>query len=254
MPRPLAVRRHNDILRRLHANGSVSVAELASSFDVSHETIRRDLKLMAERGHLDVVHGGAALRGITDNGVARQMADGAAGRVAIGRAAAALVQDGATVLLDAGPIAAAVARELVGHSGLTVCTNSLAHALLFCHVPGARVFLLGGEVDGEREEISGTDAIAAIANLRVDIGFVDVSGFAEDGGATVCSRERAELKGRMFLSGPCYVIAEREQFAQRHPYRVLNVDKCAGIIVDRAPEPSLATAWADSGLNLIVAQ
>ena len=60
MVRPLAVRRHNEIVQRLRAAGSVSVGELANIFGVSHETIRRDLKLLADHGHLDVVHGGAA--------------------------------------------------------------------------------------------------------------------------------------------------------------------------------------------------
>src|SRR5258707_8444924 len=64
MVRPLAVRRHNEIVQRLRAAGSVSVGELANTFGVSHETIRRDLKLLADQGHLDVVHGGAARRGM----------------------------------------------------------------------------------------------------------------------------------------------------------------------------------------------
>jgi DeoR family glycerol-3-phosphate regulon repressor len=57
MVRPLAVRRHNEIVQRLRAAGSVSVGELANIFGVSHETIRRDLTLLADNGHLDVVHG-----------------------------------------------------------------------------------------------------------------------------------------------------------------------------------------------------
>src|SRR3979411_646843 len=66
MVRPLAVRRHNEIVQRLRAVGSVSVGELAEIFGVSHETIRRDLKLLEDQGHLDVVHGGASRRGMME--------------------------------------------------------------------------------------------------------------------------------------------------------------------------------------------
>lgn len=254
MPRPLAVRRHNEILRRLHAAGSVTVAELAETFIVSHETIRRDLKLLSEKGHLDIVHGGAASRGISESTLLHHAANADDGRCAIGRTAAAMVNDGATVLLDAGGTTAAVARELIGRTGLTVCTNSLSHALLFCRVPGTRVFVLGGEVDGECEAIDGADAIAAIGSLRVDIAFVGVGGFAEDGGATVDTRDRAELKGRMILSGPCYMVAEHGRFGMRGPFRVPNLERAAGIIVDQTPDDALVNAWAGSGLNMILAR
>ncbi|MBK5568180.1 DeoR family transcriptional regulator, partial [Ensifer sp. SSB1] len=59
--RALAPRRHGEILRRLAADGTVGITELADFFDVSRQTIRRDLKLLADRGQLDLVHGGATL-------------------------------------------------------------------------------------------------------------------------------------------------------------------------------------------------
>src|SRR5205814_5626310 len=139
MPRPLAVRRHNEIVRRLRAAGSVSVAELAVVFEVSHETIRRDLKLLSDQGHLDVVHGGAARPGMLGSGLVANDSGNAEGRAAIGRAAAQLVPQNGSVLLDGGAVTAAIALELTRRSGLTVCTNSLAHAARLSRVPGMRV-------------------------------------------------------------------------------------------------------------------
>jgi len=252
MSRPLAVRRHHEIMRRLNAAGAVTVAELADDFGVSHETIRRDLKLLAERGQLAVVHGGAARRGEIEIATCRVPGSQDA-LLAIGRAAAALVEDGATVALDAGPATMAVAHELIARPGLTVCTNSLAIALLLCRVSGTRVFMLGGEVDGADQAISGTDAIAAIDNFRVDIAFIGVAGFAEDGGGTGCTRGGAELRGRMILSGHCYALADHGCFAHHTPFRIPHFEKLAGIIVDRAPDAALAAAWAAAGLRMMVA-
>ena len=134
MVRPLAVRRHNEIVQRLRAAGSVSVGELANIFGVSHETIRRDLKLLADNGHLDVVHGGAARRGMMEPSIAQRGEENAEGKLAIAREAARMVADGSSVLIDSGTTTAALTHELVGRPGLTVFTNSLNHAVTLCRV------------------------------------------------------------------------------------------------------------------------
>lgn len=250
MPRPLAARRQNEIVLRLRATDSVSVGELAQAFGVSQETIRRDLKALATRGQLNLVHGGAVRRGVPSGDAAA--GDNAAGRAAIGRAAAALVADGATVMLDAGATTGAIARELLARNGLTVCTNSPSHALLMGR--DARVFLLGGELDLDRGAVHGADALAAIGNFRADIAFVAVEGFAEDGAATDYSRDAAELHGRMMLSAHAYIVADEVQLGRRLPFLVPHFDRSAGVILDRAPTPPLAAAWASAGVKVIVAE
>ena len=89
-------------MQRLRAVGSVSVGELADIFGVSHETIRRDLKLLADQGHLDVVHGGAARRGMMEPPIAQRIGENAEGKAAIARTAAAMVREAASVLVDSG--------------------------------------------------------------------------------------------------------------------------------------------------------
>ena len=103
MARPIAARRHDEILKRIAATGIVSVEELAKAFGVSRETIRRDLKALAERGRLDVVHGGAARREVVEAAFDQRSHENAEGKAAIGRAAADLVEDGMVVLLDWAP-------------------------------------------------------------------------------------------------------------------------------------------------------
>jgi DeoR/GlpR family transcriptional regulator of sugar metabolism len=253
MSRPLAVRRQNEILRRLRSTGSVSVAELAQSFGVSHETIRRDLKALAEFGQLEHVHGGAVLRSANGSAHLPAVVENIEGVTAIARAAAALVGEGASILLDSCPATIAVAHELAGRTGLTVCTNSLGLASLLSRVPGNRVFMLGGEIDGENGATFGTDAVAAVGHFRVDIAFVGVAGFAEDGGATDASRELADLRGRMILTGRAFIVADHGKFARRTPFRIPHFDRAAGVIVDRAPDDALANAWTQSGIQVIAA-
>jgi DeoR/GlpR family transcriptional regulator of sugar metabolism len=254
MPRPLAIRRHDEIVRRLRAIGSVSVGELAEAFGVSHETIRRDLKLLADQGHLDVVHGGAARRGVMEPALSQREAENAEGKAAIARAAVKLVPENGTVLLDSGSTTHAIALELMTRRGLTICTNSLTNAVALCRVPGNRIYLLGGEVDGNDEATIGIDVVAAVANFRVDLAFVGVGGFAEDGDPTDYSRGAAEMRGRMLLAGRACLVADRTKFARRTPFRIPNFDSCASVIVDAAPDEALAAVWRLRGLQVIAAE
>jgi len=253
MVRPLAVRRHNEIVQRLRAAGSVSVGELAQSFGVSHETIRRDLKLLADQGLLDVVHGGAARRGMMEPSIAQRGEENAEGKAAIARTAAALLGNVASVLVDSGTTTQALARELVGRPGLTVFTNSLNHALTLCRVAGNRVFMLGGEIDNNDEAAFGTGTATGLDSVRADIAFIGVGGFAEDGGMTDYSVVAAETRGKMILAGRAYLLADQTKFNRRTPFRVPNMDKCAGVIVDRMPDKPLAAAWAARGWEILVA-
>ena len=253
MSRPLAARRHSEILRRLQAIGAVSVGELAESFGVSHETVRRDLKLLADLGQLEIVHGGAVLVGGEELVLTPSVRENAVGRMAIARAAVSLVREGNAVLLDGGLLTAPIAHELAKRGGLTICTNSLSHASLLQRVPSHRIFVLGGRLEPEEGVTWGTDAIAMLANFRVDIAFIAIDGFAEDGSPTGRSRGLAQLKGQMILSGPAYLIAEHTAFRHLTPFRILNADKVTGIIVDQEPGEALVAAWTDSGCKVIVA-
>src|SRR3954466_8827624 len=120
MVRPLAVRRHNEIVQRLRAAGSVSVGELANIFGVSHETVRRDLKLLADNGHLHGVHGGAARRGMMEPSIEQRGEENAAGKLAIAREAARMVADASSVLIDSGTTEAVPTQRPAGPPGATV--------------------------------------------------------------------------------------------------------------------------------------
>ena len=254
MVRPLAVRRHNEIVQRLRAAGSVSVGELASTFGVSHETIRRDLKLLADQGHLDVVHGGAARRGMMEPSIAQRGEENAEGKTAIARTAAGLIGTATSVLLDSGTTTQALARELVGKPGLTVFTNSLNHALTLCRIAGNRIVMLGGEIDNNDEATFGTGTATGMDAVRADIAFIGVGGFAEDGGMTDYSFVAAETRGKMILTARAYLMADQTKFHRRTPFRVPNMDRCAGVIVDRMPDKALSAAWAARGWEIVLAK
>jgi DeoR family transcriptional regulator, glycerol-3-phosphate regulon repressor len=252
--RALAPRRHDEILRRLSAQGSVSVAELAEFFDISRETIRRDLKLLSEQGRLGIVHGGAARFEPSEPAMSLRSQENAGGKAAIGKAAAGLVRDGMVVFLDSGTTTLAVAQAMAGLRDLTICTASLKIALHLCHVPGMRVHMLGGEIDPGEEAASGIDTLDAMARFRVDIAFLGGGALSPDGEVTDFTRAGAEQRGRMIaLAGKAYFVLDSSKFGKLTPLRVPNFERAAGVIVDADPEPALAEALSQKGPELMVA-
>ena len=118
-------------------------------------------------------------------------------------------------------------------------------------MPGNRVFMLGGEIDGNDEAVLGIDAVTAVANFRVDVAFVGVGGFAEDGGPTDYSRSAAEMRGAMLCTGRSYFVADKTKFNRRTAFRIPHFDQCAGVIVDEHPAEPLAAYWAGRNLEVI---
>lgn len=251
--RALAPRRHDEILRRLATDGSVSITELAAFFDVSRETIRRDMKQLAERGQLDLVHGGAALFEATEPALSLRSQENAAGKEAIGRAAAALIEDGMVVFLDSGTTTLAVAHALTGRKSLTICTTSLTIALYLCRQPNLRVHMLGGEIDPAEEAATGIDAIEAIGRFRVDLAFLGGGGLSPDGEVTDFTRNGAEQRSRLVATaGRAYFVLDSAKFGRLTPLRIPGFERAVGVIVDQSPPALIVEALERKGPKLIL--
>lgn len=253
--RALAPRRHGEILRRLAANGTVGITELADFFDVSRQTIRRDLKLLADRGQLDLVHGGATLFEPTEAAFTERREENAGAKAAIGRAAAGLARDGMVIFLDSGTTTLAVAHALSGRKNLTICTTSLSIALLMCRQPLVRVHMLGGEIDPDEEAAVGIDALAAINHFRVDVAFLGGGGLSPDGEVTDFTRSGAEQRSRMVTTAAkAYFVLDSSKFGRLTPLRIPRFEVAAGVIVDRRPPEAIREALERKGPTLIVAE
>jgi DeoR/GlpR family transcriptional regulator of sugar metabolism len=252
MTRPIAVRRHDEILRRIEQDGSVSVAELADLFGVSRETIRRDLKQLSEGAQLRLVHGGATRAQPAEAALAQRSQENAEGKAIIGRTAAALVPDGASVILDSGSTTALVATQLLSRRNLRVFTNALGAAQLLCRVKGNEVYVLGGEIDPNDESAMGWDTIAALSPLRADFAFVGAGGITEDG-VSDYTRVAAELRGRMLAAAKePFIVADHSKFGRLTPARVQLPARLSGVITDREPPQILGDALARTGLRIVV--
>lgn len=244
MSRPLAVDRHGQILQALETQGSVSVSDLAERFNVSMETIRRDLKLLAEEGRLVTVHGGAH-RLSNEPSLSRRNIENAEGKAAIGRAAAALVEDGMAILIDSGSTTLALAQALSSRADLTVLTNSLPIGLLLARTKAIKTVLLGGEIEPNDEAAFGLDTLDLIAKYRVDVAFIGAGGISEAGQFTDYTRLAAEQRARMAGAAKAtYVLADHTKFSKRTPVPIPITAPIAGLITDLLPKSEPAAVAA----------
>ncbi len=172
------------IREMLEAQGFVDLAVLCEQLDSSESTVRRDLIALQDQGVLKRVHGGAmavrsqaSARGDDFAGHARRMAPQ---KRRIAAATAALIEDGQTVILDAGSTVAAVARELLDRS-LHVVTNSLPIAEILGEARRVDVTLTGGQLDPQFGVVLGPLCEQMLGSLAVDVAVMGIGGITEKG-------------------------------------------------------------------------
>jgi DeoR/GlpR family transcriptional regulator of sugar metabolism len=184
----LAPQRQAAILDRIRASGGVRVADLVSDFGVSDMTIRRDLEMLADRGLVVKVHGGATAlhSGATDEpGFAAKTDLHIAQKASIATKAAELVRPGTAIALSAGTTTARLAHRLVEVAGLTVVTNSIPVAEVFYrNGRNDQTVVLTGGVRTPSDALVGPVAVDSIRSLHVDMLFLGVHGMSERAGFT----------------------------------------------------------------------
>ena len=166
--------RQHAIWQKAQTEGRVNVADLADVYEVTAETIRRDLNVLESSGLLRRVHGGAVTmdRLIFEPGLeerSQQMTDE---KARIAEAAIRYLPDSGAVFLDAGSTTAQLAERIPSSSKLTVATNSLPIALMLAHQPNLTVMMTGGRIRGRTQ--AGVDdwALRSVESIRVDVAFV----------------------------------------------------------------------------------
>ncbi len=186
-----------DALARL---GRVEVGALAREIGVSAVTIRQDLAFLEEHRRLRRTHGGAIpLEAGFELPFAETEIANSAEKNAIARAAAAMIREGETILLDVGTTTTALARALIARRGLslTVITNALNIACLLEGAPGITVIVTGGTLRAEQHSLVNPLGLEVLAHLRADRAFIGASGIESAAGVTNANLPEAEIKSAM---------------------------------------------------------
>ncbi|SMY08610.1 DeoR/GlpR family DNA-binding transcription regulator [Flavimaricola marinus] len=238
--------RQREIVELVDHRGEASVDDLALAFDVSPETIRRDLAVLAEAGALQKVHGAARrMRFLGEGSFAERMMDHAGAKAEIARKLIAHIRPGETILMDTGTTTLAASAALASVPGLTVVTNSVRIAQA---MGGAEVLLLGGRYRADNGQTVGPETIAQIAQFQADAAVLTVTAIDEAAGAMDADLEEAQIARAMRNHARrCIVLAHGAKFGKSAAHRICPLSEMDVLVCDVLPEPSFVAAVAEHG-------
>jgi DeoR/GlpR family transcriptional regulator of sugar metabolism len=253
----LPSRRRAELVRLLRSRGQVTVTELAARFDVSLDTIRRDLDLLAERGLLARTHGGAVPLdelAMHDTPFAERLNAHKVAKTRIARAAAALVSDGETLMINGGSTTRAFAAELAARRNLTVVTNNLSLPAVLSGEAVRDVYVLGGQYRAESQVTIGEVRFAPVSGISVDTAVIGVGGITAHAGlSTTLLAEAVMIAAMIGAASRTIVVADASKFGHNAFAHIAPLSRTHMLVTDAKPPPELGTALADAGVEVLVA-
>jgi DeoR family glycerol-3-phosphate regulon repressor len=241
-------------VRRL---GSVSVDTLAERFGVTLQTVRRDVRMLAEAGLLARFHGGVRVPGSTTENIAyrqRQRLNEAA-KQRIAMAVAAAVPQGCSLILNIGTTTEAIARELMRHRGLRVITNNLNVAAILSDHADCELIVAGGVVRSRDRGIVGEATVDFIRQFKVDIALIGISGIEADG--TLRDFDYREVKvARAILdhSREVWLAADHSKFNRPAMVELARLENLDRLYTDAPPPEPFPHLLAEAGVQCVVAR
>jgi DeoR/GlpR family transcriptional regulator of sugar metabolism len=244
------------ILERVRLDGGVRVADLVRQFNVSDMTVRRDLELLAERGLVEKVHGGAAAiqdAPVVEPGFAAKSSLQQTEKDAIAIEAARLVRPRTAIAISAGTTTYAVAQQLLDVAGLTVVTNSPPVADLL-HYSGRsdQTIILTGGVRTPSDGLVGPLAVATLRSVHVDLVLMGVHGMDPHSGFTTPNLLEAETDRALIETGRrLVVVADHTKWGVIGISSIGRLDE-ADVLITDAGLPAEARAALDAVVGQLV--
>lgn len=247
--------RQTEILEIARAEGRVVVEDLAQRFDVTLQTIRRDLTDLADAGHLDRVHGGAIARtGVANIGYDQRRRMNEAAKTAIARACAAAIPDNSSLILNLGTTTEAVARELIHHRNITVVTNNINVANILAANPGCEVMVAGGMLRRSDGGLVGELTTQFIEQFKVDTAVIGTSALDADG--DLLDFDLAEVRVSRAIIRQArkrILVTDHSKLDRSAPARICSLSELDMVVTDRPFPEALARRCTEWDTRVVVA-
>lgn len=246
--------RQEQILQLLRTEDRVEVDDLALRFDVTTQTIRRDLTELCERGLATRTHGGARkLVSSSSFGYEERRLRNASVKQNIGAKAAALIPDGASVILNIGTTTEQVAAALATHENLTVITNNINVIHILRGARLQELVIAGGAVRQSDGAVVGTEAVDFMHRFKADFAVIGTSSMDEDGAILdFDAREVAVARAILRNARVKILVADCSKFDRNASVRICSVSDLDYVITDRRPPDAFLSAAQSAGTKLII--
>lgn len=245
----LTAQRKQLILSRLATHGQIVAGELALELGTSEDTIRRDLRELAQQGKLQRVHGGAlpASAATGDLRVRQQVSTDE--KQALGRFGAQLIKPGQVVMLDGGTTAIQVARQLPADLRATVITHSPNVAVELAAHRHVDIIVLGGRLFRHSMVNVGAAVIEAAARFRADLFFLGVTGVHPEAGLSTGDAEEADVKRALHArAAETVVLASSEKLLSASAFVIAPMKALSLLVVPDGTKPKTVAALRAGGV------
>jgi DeoR family transcriptional regulator, aga operon transcriptional repressor len=252
----LVEERRRCIRELVEAQEKVTVEELSARFATSAVTIRGDLKALADIGVLVRTHGGALVQRDDDDlpiSVKENLHHAEKARIAA--AAAALIEDGETIMLDSGTTTAEIAKQIRGLklSSINVITNALNVAVLLANTSHVQLIMLGGMLRPKSYSLSGPQAEAALDGLQADRLFLGVDSIDPEIGLMTPHVLEAQLNACMIKAARQVIaVADSSKLLRRNLSVIAKVEQIDMLITDTGAHPDTVAALRARGVEVVL--
>lgn len=255
----IAIERRLGIMELLNKKGAVRVDYLAEHYCVGKETIRRDLKILAKEYNIDVVYGGARLKGasagaqVHENNLVQKRATNYDLKDSIGKKAASLIEPGDIIALNTGSTAECILNHIANKTPLSIITLNISIAAMAAAIPNVEVYIPAGKVRSTSGMIVGFEPENYLHRFAVKKCFFGVS--AVSLGSKITHPVVEEVPGNRVLisiSEKVYLIADHSKFDKQSLYRMARLDEMNAIITDRELPSQYEKFCARSGIDIII--
>ena len=247
--------RQQEILAWVRRDGHVTVEKLASHFDVTHQTIRRDITQLADSRQLQRVHGGASVLSTVENTAykVRQVLLHAE-KQRIARLAVQHIPHNASLFINLGTTTEEVAKALHAHRGLRVVTNNLNVAATMCHYEDCEVIVAGGVMRPRDMGIIGESTIEFIRKFKVDYGIIGISSIETDGMMRDYDmREVRTSDAIISQSRNVFLVADHSKFGRPAMVELGHLSRVTALFTDAPVTPEMAEVIVAAKIDLHIA-
>jgi DeoR family glycerol-3-phosphate regulon repressor len=246
--------RQQEILELARKDGKVTVDELAKLYDVTVQTIRRDLSELADSGRLDRVHGGAVIpSGVVNIVYDERQRLNEKGKKAIAIACAKAIPEGASVFMNIGTSTEAVARELLGHQNLLVVTNNMNIANILATNRSCEIILTGGVLRRSDGGLVGMLTAEMVKQFKFDFSVLSCSAVDEDGDLLdFDDQEVLVSRSAIQRSRQVLIVADHDKFTRRAPLTICSLRDVDVLFTDNSLTGKLADECRHWDTNVVV--
>jgi len=231
-------KRQNDILDLLkNHGGKVSSSELTEHFNVSVQTIRKDLNILSELALVKRVHGGICLPIQSHNlSFSNRQIIHLEAKKTIAQNLIQHLPEGCSIFLGIGTTPEQIARHLIHHPGLTVITNNLNAAIALCENPNIQTHMVGGRIRATDQDVVGEDATHYFRKFQVNYGICGVGGISSSGDLLDFSPEESHLSQAILENCEQRIlVADHHKFQRSAPVKSSHLRNIDMFFTDQIP-------------------